>query len=101
MAQCFDHSSLFTSEFELPGEEQLGGQREGHHEHGDVGRAKAVSCEVNQRATPQQQAHIKVELPHLQATHTLQEEDRQTHGVRGVNKGMEEPWVTFIAGENP
>ena len=58
--------------FKFFGQQQLGDQGEGHHQHGHVRRAQALLGQPHQAAAPQQQAHVKVEIAQLHQTHTLQ-----------------------------
>lgn len=51
--------------FKLLSQQEPGEQREGHHQHGHVGRAQALLGQPHQAAAPQQQAHVEVEIAQL------------------------------------
>lgn len=58
-------------------QQQLGGQGEGHQQHGHVGRAQALLGHPHQAAAPQQQAHVEVEVAQLHQTDALRGEHTQ------------------------
>lgn len=62
---------MLTSVFKFLRQQKSGNQREGHHQHGDVGRTQAPLGEPHQAAAPQQQAHVKIQVAQLQQTYTL------------------------------
>lgn len=70
-------TTVFTSVLELFGQQQSGGQGEGHHEHGHVGGTQALLGEPHQAAAPQQQAHVEVEVAQLHQAHALRGETQR------------------------
>lgn len=78
-ARC--DGDVFTSVLELFGQQQSGGQGEGHHEHGHVGGTQALLREPHQAAAPQQQAHVEVEVAQLHQAHALRGENTRRSGT--------------------
>lgn len=56
---------MFTSVFELFGQQQFSHEGESHHQHGHVGRTQTPIGQPHQAVAPQQQAHIEIQIPQL------------------------------------
>lgn len=69
--------NLFTSILKFLCQQQFGGQGEGHHEHGHVGRTQALLGQQHQAAAPQQQAHVEIQIAEL----------HQPDALRGKHSG--------------